>query len=69
MLMNMRSFSRFAKAAVSLELFLSVAALGGGVALMLGPRVEIVPLPLSETNEARWTDQTADQLAVAGRGE
>ena len=47
MLMNMRSFSRFAKAAVSLELFLSVAALGGGVALMLGPRVEIVPLPPS----------------------
>jgi hypothetical protein len=32
---------------VSLEVFLSVAALGGGVALMLGSRGEIIPLPLS----------------------
>jgi hypothetical protein len=32
---------------VSLEVFLSVGALGGGGALMLGPRGEIIPLPLS----------------------
>jgi peptidoglycan/LPS O-acetylase OafA/YrhL len=32
---------------VSLEVFLSVGALGGGVALMLGSRGEIIPLPLS----------------------
>ncbi|MDB4970224.1 MAG: hypothetical protein JWN44_5913 [Myxococcales bacterium] len=36
-----------AKAAVALEAVLSVGALGGGGALMLGPRGEIIPLPLS----------------------
>ena len=41
------SLSRFAKAALSLEVFLSLGALGGGAALMLGPRGEIIPLPLS----------------------
>jgi hypothetical protein len=40
-----RSWS--AKTAIALELFLSVGALGGGAALMLGPRGEILPLPLS----------------------
>src|ERR1700688_889950 len=44
---NARSLSRFAKAAVSLELFLSIGALGGGSALMLGSRGEIIPLPVS----------------------
>jgi len=39
--------SRFAKFAVALELFLSVGALGGGGALMLGSRGEIIPLPVS----------------------
>jgi len=38
---------RFAKAAIALEVFLSLGALGGGVALMLGPRGEIIPLPVS----------------------
>jgi hypothetical protein len=42
-----RSLSRFAKAAVCLEVFLSIGALGGGSALMLGPRGEIIPLPVS----------------------
>jgi hypothetical protein len=32
---------------LALEIFLSVGALGGGFALMLGPRGEIIPLPLS----------------------
>jgi hypothetical protein len=36
--------SRLAKVAVSLEVFLSVGALGGGGALMLGPRGETIPL-------------------------
>ena len=45
-MLKMRSLSRFAKAAVSLEAFLSVGALGGGGALMLGPRGEIIPIPL-----------------------
>lgn len=39
--------TRFAKAAVAIEVFLSVGALGGGGALMLGSRGEIIPLPLS----------------------
>jgi hypothetical protein len=38
---------RFRLAAVALELFLSIGALGGGGALMLGPRGEILPLPLA----------------------
>ena len=38
---------RFARAAMALEIFLSVGALGGGAALMLGPRGEILPLPMS----------------------
>jgi len=36
-----------AKAAISLEVLLSIGALGGGAALVLGPRGEILPLPLS----------------------
>jgi hypothetical protein len=36
-----------AKAALALEILLSVGALGGGVILMLAPRGEILPLPLS----------------------
>jgi hypothetical protein len=45
-----RSLSRFAKIAVSLEVFLGVGALGGGAALMLGSRGQIIPLPLSALN-------------------
>lgn len=41
------SLSRFAKAAIALEVFLSLGALGGGGALMLGSRGEIIPLPVS----------------------
>jgi hypothetical protein len=37
----------FAKAAMVLEIFLGVGALGGGGALILGARGEIIPLPLS----------------------
>jgi hypothetical protein len=32
---------------MALEVFLSLGALGGGAALILGPRGEIIPLPLS----------------------
>jgi hypothetical protein len=39
--------SRVAKAALALELILSIGALGGGLGLMLAPRGEIMPLPLS----------------------
>ena len=33
-----------------LEVFLGLGALGGGLALMLGPRGEIIPLPISLLN-------------------
>jgi hypothetical protein len=39
--------SRFARAALVLELLLSIGALGGGLILVLAPRGEIMPLPLS----------------------
>jgi hypothetical protein len=41
------SLRRLAKAAIALEVLLSVGAAGGGAALMLGPRGQIIPLPLS----------------------
>ena len=39
--------SPMAKAAVVLEILLSIGALGGGLVLMIAPRGEIMPLPLS----------------------
>jgi uncharacterized membrane protein len=39
--------SRVAKGALALEVVLSIGALGGGLILMLAPRGEILPLPLS----------------------
>jgi hypothetical protein len=39
--------SRVAKIALALEVVLSIGALGGGLILMLAPRGEILPLPLS----------------------
>ena len=42
-----RPLSRVAKAAVVLEILLSIGALGGGLVLMVAPRGEIMPLPLS----------------------
>jgi uncharacterized protein len=38
---------RSAVAAIALEIFLAVGALGGGLALMAGPNGEILPLPVS----------------------
>lgn len=38
---------RFAKGQLVLEILLSVGALGGGLVLILAPRGEIMPLPLS----------------------
>ena len=38
---------RVARAALLLEVLLSIGALGGGLILMLAPRGEIMPLPLS----------------------
>jgi hypothetical protein len=39
--------SRVAKGALALEVVLATGALGGGLILMLAPRGEILPLPLS----------------------
>jgi hypothetical protein len=39
--------SRVAKLALALELILSIGAVAGGLMLMLAPRGEIIPLPLS----------------------
>ena len=39
--------SRLAKAAMVLEILLSIGALGGGLVLTIAPRGEIMPLPLS----------------------
>jgi len=41
------SRGRLAAAAVGLELFLALGAIGGGIALMAGTNGEILPLPIS----------------------
>lgn len=38
---------RFAAAAIALETFLGLGAIGGGLALMAGPNGEILPIPVS----------------------
>ena len=38
---------RLVKAAIGLDVFLAIGALGGGLALMLGPRGEIIPLKVA----------------------
>jgi hypothetical protein len=45
-----------AKKAIALELFLALGALGGGAALMLGPRGQIIPLPLSALAGSPFAD-------------
>lgn len=47
---------RLAKKAIALELFLALGALGGGAALMLGPRGQIIPLPLSALAGSPFAD-------------
>jgi hypothetical protein len=39
--------SRMARVTIALEFLLSIGALGGGLALIIAPRGEIMPLPLS----------------------
>jgi hypothetical protein len=41
------ALSRLAKASIALEVLLGVGALGGGLVLIVAPRGEIMPLPLS----------------------
>ena len=42
-----RPLGRLAKAAIALDIFLAIGAFGGGLALMLGPRGEIIPLKVA----------------------
>lgn len=42
-----RPLTRFAAASLVLEVVLSIGALGGGLVLIVAPRGEIMPLPLS----------------------
>src|SRR5688572_10806767 len=44
------SMNRLARSSLALDIFLSVGALAGGTALMLGSRGEIIPLPLALLN-------------------
>jgi hypothetical protein len=39
--------SRFAKVSIALEVLLGIGAIGGGLVLIVAPRGEIMPLPLS----------------------
>jgi hypothetical protein len=58
--------SRLAKAAVALEVFLSIGALGGGAALMLGSRGEIIPLPLSALSGSPFDTYHVPGLVLFG---
>ncbi len=58
--------TRFAKAAVALEVFLSLGALGGGGALMLGSRGEIIPLPLSALSGSPFDTHFVPGLILFG---
>ena len=46
----------WAKIAIALEVFLAIGALGGGAALLLGPRGQIIPLPLSALDGSPFAD-------------
>ena len=52
----MTALEPLARLAIALEVFLGVGALAGGAALMLGPRGEILPLPLSALSGSPFTD-------------
>jgi hypothetical protein len=47
-----------ARIAIALEAFLAIGALGGGAALLLGPRGEIISLPLSALAGSPFADYT-----------
>jgi len=46
----------WARIAIVLEVFLAIGALGGGAALLLGPRGETIPLPLSALDASPFAD-------------
>jgi hypothetical protein len=48
--------TRTARVAIALEVFLAIGALGGGTALLLGPRGEILPLPVAALAGSPFAD-------------
>ena len=66
-----RPVSQVAKAAIVLEILLSIGALGGGIVLMIAPRGEIMPLPVSALAGSPFDSYFAPGLilfAVLGLG-
>jgi hypothetical protein len=57
---------RIAKAAIALEVLLSVGALGGGAALVLGPQGQIIPLPLSALRGSPFDSYLVPGLILFG---
>jgi hypothetical protein len=53
-----------ARVAMVLELLLGVGAVGGGIALMAGPRGEILPLPLSALDGSPFADYFAPGMIL-----
>jgi uncharacterized membrane protein len=47
---------RWATAVIGLEVLLGVGAIGGGIALMAGPKGEILPLPVSALTGSPFAD-------------
>lgn len=58
--------SRSARAAIALESFLALGALGGGAALVVGPKGEIIPLPLSALNGSPFDSYLVPGLVLFG---
>jgi hypothetical protein len=58
--------SRVAKGALALEVVLAIGALGGGLVLMLAPRGEIMPLPLSALAGSPFDTYFAPGLILFG---
>jgi hypothetical protein len=48
--------TRLAKTTIGLELLLAAGAIGGGIALMAGPRGQILPLPVSSLSGSPFAD-------------
>ena len=62
---------RWTKTAIALEILLAFGALGGGLALMAGPRGEILPLPISALAGSPFADYAVPGVilfAVLGLG-
>jgi len=61
-----RTPSRLTIAAIALEVFLAIGALGGGLALMLGPRGETLPLPVALLSGAPFDSYFVPGLTLFG---